>query len=193
MHARSAGAPLAQPSPDSDFQTAMKIRWFAGIALGAVLGTCGCNIPERLTDLSQSRDIPVDSVKVRPAAGDAQFFVSCDDTTPLLAPSSPWILKIDKARQVAELVVHAPFESIPSGAPAGNRAGQVMVNERAYEVTIPAESGGAGGDAWFRARLAFAIDRFTGTGTVELGEESPARNLKPLQFPIRCEVVSHKL
>jgi hypothetical protein len=171
----------------------MKIRWFAGIAFGAVLGTCGCSMPARITDLSQSGDIPVDSKGVRPTAGGAQAFISCDDVTPLLAPSSPWILKIDKASQVAELVVHASFESIGSGAPAGNRTGHVLVSERAYEVTIPGESGGAGSDAWFRARLAFAIDRFTGMGTVELGEESPAQNLKPLEFPIRCEVVSHKL
>jgi hypothetical protein len=171
----------------------MKIRWFAGIAFGAALGTFGCSTPERFAELSQSRDIPVNAAGVRPTAGDTQFFVSCDDTTPLFAPSSPWILKIDKARQAAELVVHPPFESIPSGAPAGNRTGHVTASERAYEVTIPGESGGAGSGAWFRARLAFAIDRFTGMGTVELGEAKSAQHLKPLQYPIRCELVSHKL
>jgi hypothetical protein len=171
------------------FTVPMKLRHLVGIAFGrlalsAVLTAVAVSAAQVEAVLGAKADL-----RLQPTPEDPLFFVSCDDTTPLLTPSSPWILKLDKAKQIAELVIHVPAESIRSGTPAGNRSGRVLVSERTYEVTIPAESGGTGKDPWFRARLVFEIDRFTGMGTVEVGDRNPSENVKPLLYPIRCEVV----
>lgn len=113
--------------------------------------------------------------------------LTCTDTREgrSLHQESPWVLRIDEARQNAEMVVHVPAESIRGGVPEGNRKGRVLASERAYEVTIPADSGGQGAEAWSRLQFTFEVDRFTGMGTVELGERKYGETLR---IPIRCEV-----
>ncbi len=82
------------------------------------------------------------------------------------------------------MIVHVPAESIRSGVPEENRAGRVHVSERAYEVTIPADSGVDGAQAWSRMQFSFEVDRFTGVGKAELGER---RYGETLQIPVHCD------
>jgi hypothetical protein len=82
------------------------------------------------------------------------------------------------------MVVHVPADSIQSGVPAGNRSGRLYVTERAYEITVPADSGGQGEQAWARMQFHFEIDRYSGMGTLEVGEK---RYGETAEFPIRCD------
>jgi len=112
--------------------------------------------------------------------------ITCSDTRVghPLRQNSPWILRIDEAHQTAEMIVHVPADSVRRGTPEGNRSGRVHVSERAYEVTIPADSGGEGAEAWSRMQFTFEVDRFTGAGTAELGERKYGETL---QIPVQCE------
>lgn len=108
----------------------------------------------------------------------------CDDTREASRDQEPWILWIDEAQQTADMVVHVPAESIKQGTPAGNRRGSVLTSERAYEVTIPSDSGGQGEQRWVRLQFRFRIDRYTGAGTLTIGEKQHG---EVLQTPIRCD------
>ena len=82
-----------------------------------------------------------------------------------------WVLKVDASERTAEMVVHVPAESIAGGTPAGNRLGTALISERAYDITIPSDSGGSGSESWVRLQFQFEIDRYTGLGTLWIGEE----------------------
>jgi hypothetical protein len=97
---------------------------------------------------------------------------------------SPWILRINEAEKIAEMIVHVPPDSINIGVPPGNRRGRLVASERMYEVVIPADSGGQGQQAWSRMQFAFEIDRFTNNGILAIGEE---RYGEVPKYQIRCE------
>jgi uncharacterized RDD family membrane protein YckC len=108
----------------------------------------------------------------------------CYDNTEGRSQVDPWVLRIDEAKSRAAMVVHVANESIRRGVPPGNRIGSLDVSERAYSVLIPADSGQLGTpSAWGRMQFAFEIDRFTGLGKLEIGEEKYGETLK---FPLRC-------
>lgn len=110
--------------------------------------------------------------------------ISCSDTRPGRQNESPWILRIDEAKKTAEMVVHVPADSIRIGVPPGNRIGRADISERTYEIIVPADSGGEGKGAWNRMQFSFEIDRFTGTGKLNIGEEKYGETAL---FPLRCE------
>jgi hypothetical protein len=113
------------------------------------------------------------------SAPSTPVLITCTDTSLENRALSPaWILRLNEARQTAEMIVHVPAESVRRGEPE-NRLGRVHASERAYEVTIPADSGGEGADAWSRMQFSFEIDRFTGVGTAKLTDT--------LHIPIHCE------
>jgi hypothetical protein len=93
------------------------------------------------------------------------------------------VLKVTASSRTAELVVHVPQESIDRGTPAGNRRGSALVSDRAYEITIPGDSGGQGEQVWSRLKFQFEIDRYSGTGTLWIGEEEHGERAAR---PIRC-------
>lgn len=97
-----------------------------------------------------------------------------------------WVLRINEAERSAEMVVHVPSDSIARGTPVGSRSGSVLVSERAYDVTIPSDSGGQGDQAWVRLQFQFEIDRYTGQGTLWIGEE---RTGERSRTPLSCEAV----
>jgi hypothetical protein len=82
------------------------------------------------------------------------------------------------------MLVHVPDDSVRIGVPPGNRRGRVAVTERAYSITIPADSGGTGEKAWSRMQFAFEIDRYAGTGRLRIGEE---RYGEVPSFDLRCQ------
>jgi hypothetical protein len=95
-----------------------------------------------------------------------------------------WVLNVDASRQTAEMVVHVPAESIARGTPQGNRRGTAMISERAYEITIPGDSGGTGVQGWVRLEFQFEIDRYTGLGTLGIGE---AKHGERAITQLRCQ------
>lgn len=99
-----------------------------------------------------------------------------------------WVLNLTAAKGTAEMVVHVPTESIDSGVPAGNRAGTLLVSDRAYDVTIPSDSGGQGDQRWGRMQFQFEIDRYTGVGTLWIGEAKYGERAKT---PLMCEAGSN--
>jgi hypothetical protein len=114
----------------------------------------------------------------------APKILTCQDASDAVRQTQPWILRIDEAQRIAEMVVYVPAKSIRQGTPAGNRRGTVLVNERAYEVTIPSDSGGQGEQRWARLQFQFVIDRYTGLGTLTIGEKQRG---DVIETPIRCE------
>lgn len=99
-----------------------------------------------------------------------------------------WVLNLTAAKAAAEMVAHVPADSIDQGVPAGNRVGTVLVSDRAYEVTIPGDSGGQGGRRWVRLQFQFEIDRYTGVGTLRIGEEEYGERTTT---PILCKAQSN--
>jgi len=95
-----------------------------------------------------------------------------------------WVLSLNAPKGTAEMVVHVPTDSIDRGVPAGNRAGTLHVSDRAYDITIPGDSGGQGDQRWVRMQFQFDIDRYTGVGTLWIGEEKHGERAKT---PLRCE------
>ena len=95
--------------------------------------------------------------------------LSCTDTQAGHREEPPWILRLNETQETVEMVVHVPAESVRNGVPEGGRLGRVVTSERAYEITIPADSGGLGTKAWSRMQFSFQIDRFTSKGTLEIG------------------------
>lgn len=124
-------------------------------ALGLVLASISCSRPETTT-------------------------LICEDST---VNSVMHVLKVTASSRTAELVVHVPQESIDRGTPARNRLGTALVSDRAYEITIPGDSGGQGEQAWSRLKFQFEIDRYSGNGTLWIGEERDGE--RPIRS-IRC-------
>ena len=124
--------------------------------LGTFLAIFGCSAPEPIT-------------------------LVCDEEKE--ADASTWVLQIEETERAAEFVVHVPTESIRLGVPPGNRVGSLHVSDRAYEVIIPSDSGGQGEEAWARLQFSFEIDRYTGSGTLEIGERDRG---EVVEIPISC-------
>jgi hypothetical protein len=109
--------------------------------------------------------------------------LACKDTSGR-GVDGPSVLSLTAATGTAEMVVQVPTDSIDRGVPPGNRAGIVLVSDRAYEVTIPGDSGGQGDQGWVRMQYRFEIDRYTGVGTLWIGEEKHGERART---PLHCE------
>jgi hypothetical protein len=88
----------------------------------------------------------------------------------------PWVLRINEEEDTAEMIVHVPADSLALGVPSGNRLGDLLASERGYSITIPET-------AWARMQSAFEIDRYSGSGTLKIGEE---RYGEVAVFKLRC-------
>jgi hypothetical protein len=111
----------------------------------------------------------------------------CKDTSGRGTDQS-WVLNIDTSKRTAEMVVHVPAESIARGTPTGNRNGTAAISDRAYEITFPGDSGGTGDQSWVRLQFQFEIDRYTGVGTLSIGEEKYGERAIT---QLRCEPGPH--
>lgn len=161
MAERSSGKRFTRPNVGSVTMAEQAQRSHYGFgtiaaALGLVLVSVGCSSRETTT-------------------------LICSDST---VNSVTHVLKVTAASRTAELVVHVPQESIDRGTPAGNRLGTALVSDRAYEITIPGDSGGQGERAWSRLKFQFEIDRYSGNGTLWIGEE---RDGERVIRSIRCK------
>ena len=131
------------------------------------------------------------------AVGLCLVALSCSDTksTVLVCTDATgrgtdhsWVLRVDTSNGTAEMIVHVPSDSIARGTPAGNRHGTAVTSDRAYEITIPGDSGGTGDQSWVRLQFQFEVDRYTGAGTLWIGEEKHGERAVT---KLRCELGSN--
>ena len=114
--------------------------------------------------------------------------VTCNDRR-AVASNDPSVFRLYPSSNVAEMIVHVPKESVDRGVAPGNRKGTLHSTERAYEIDIPADAGGSGDQSWLRMRFALSLDRFTGQGTLEIGE---SRYGEVAKIPVQCSAAQQK-